>query len=198
MSLKALKQNVQIATEALELERLLAGYNDAAPEVVAAQAALSNAQQQLIRAEAIAKQERDHAETCRIAATMAQAPTEAEALEILRKANAVIADQQADAQHHRDAAADTTERKKTERTYCVEYFTAAGTTLYAVEAESRAAAIKVAKKANGEKASEPAKARVIGPRVADDLVAEKGFIDLRSPKLATGDFRRRLGALVGM
>lgn len=86
----------------------------------------------------------------------------------------------------------------TERIYCVEYFTAAATTFYVVASESRAAAIKAAKTANGEKAEKPGKARVIGPRVADDLVAEKGFIDLRSPKLATGDFRRRLGALVGM
>ena len=106
MTIQALEQNVEIAKSAYELELLFAGHNEDAPEVIDAATALRDAQTKLTRAKAAAKAERDHAETCRIAAAMAEAQTDAEALEILRKANEWEQDQKADAAHHRAAATD--------------------------------------------------------------------------------------------
>lgn len=106
MTIEALEQDVKHASEAYELECLLARYNDNAPEVIAALDALNKATFKLNRAKGIAKQEREHAESCRIAAAMEQAPTEAEALEILRKANEWVADMRADAAVHAEAAAE--------------------------------------------------------------------------------------------
>lgn len=104
MSLQALEQNAEIAKNAYELELLFAGYNENAPEVIDAATVLRDAQTKLVRAKAVAKEEREHAESCRIAAAMAAAPSEAEALEILRKANEWEADQRADAAEHVAAA----------------------------------------------------------------------------------------------
>ncbi|QKE22876.1 hypothetical protein 8P_055 [Pseudomonas phage 8P] len=106
MTIAALEQNVKIAADAYELELLFAGYDENAAEVVAARNELNSATLKLNRAKAAARAELEHAESCRIAAAMEQAPTEAEALEILRKANEWEQDQRADADYHRAAAED--------------------------------------------------------------------------------------------
>lgn len=101
MTLQALEQNVQIAADAYELECLFAGYDENAEEVVAAKSTLIKAQETLARAAGVARAEREHAESCRIAAAMEEAPTESEALDILRRANGWEQDQRADAAAHR-------------------------------------------------------------------------------------------------
>lgn len=104
MTLQALEQNVKIAADAYELECLFAGYNENAEEVVAAKSTLIKAQETLARAAGAARAEREHAESCRIAAAMKAAPTEAEALDILRRANNWEQDQRANAAAHRSEA----------------------------------------------------------------------------------------------